>query len=85
MRRSIVIHLPDVARDVLMDAAPFGIDRIDQVTARLRLEYPDAFHSTDSLPERRFAHAPSAGTPHRWYAYQNAPQPFAPQRKDSSA
>ncbi|WP_155675192.1 hypothetical protein [Burkholderia territorii] len=84
MGRSIVIHLPDAARDVLTDAAPFGIDRIDQVTARLRREYPDAFHSMDSLPERGFAHAPSGGTPHRWYAYQSIPQPLIPKGNKSS-
>ncbi|MXN76573.1 hypothetical protein GR157_17775 [Burkholderia sp. 4701] len=71
MRRSIDINLPDAARDVLMAAVPFGIDRIEQVTARLRQEYPGAFHSTDSLPEREFAHEPQSGIPHRRYMYKS--------------
>ncbi|WP_152602004.1 MULTISPECIES: hypothetical protein [Burkholderia] len=81
---SIAIRLPDTARYVLMDAASFGIDRIDQVVEKLRLEHPDAFHSKDSLPERGFAHAPRNGTPYRWHVYQVAPQPIDPQRKDPS-
>ncbi|WP_196489731.1 hypothetical protein [Burkholderia cepacia] len=77
-QRSIDIRLPDTARYVLMDAAAFGIDQIDQVIEKLRLEYPDAFHSTDSLSERGFAHAPKTDIPYRWCVRQSAPMPIVP-------
>ncbi|WP_419690014.1 hypothetical protein ACN22W_36815 [Burkholderia theae] len=77
---SIDIHLPVSARYVLMEAAKLGIDRIDQVTERLRVEHPNAFHSIDSLPERGFAHEPKTGIPHRWYLRRTAPQAIVPQQ-----
>ncbi|WP_235212774.1 MULTISPECIES: hypothetical protein [Burkholderia] len=70
---SIAIRLPDYARYVLIDAAKFGIDRIDQVAERLRAEYPDAFHSEESLPERGFVHPPMTGIPHRRHTYKQFP------------
>jgi hypothetical protein len=80
-QRSIDICLPDAARYVLMDAAAFGVNRIDQVVERLRLEHPDAFHSKDSLPERGFAHEPKTAIPYRWCVYQDIPQSIVPRSK----
>lgn len=63
-----------------MDVAPLGIDRIDQIIEKLRLEHPDAFHSADSLPERGFAHEPKKGISHRWYVHRNVPESIVPQQ-----
>ncbi|NTZ87282.1 hypothetical protein FCJ61_30935 [Burkholderia metallica] len=50
--------LPERARDELKQAAALGIEAIEQVTARLRVDYPSAFHTKDSLDERQFREAP---------------------------
>ena len=81
---SVDIRLPAVARDVLKAAAAVGIDRVDQVIERLVAEHPSAFHSTDSLPERGFAHEPRSGIPYRWHVHQSIPQSATPKRKDAS-
>lgn|GEM_PF-1643994 len=40
------------------------IAAIDAVVARLRHENPNAFHSTQSLEQRVFFHAPDSDIPH---------------------
>ncbi|WP_088926395.1 hypothetical protein [Burkholderia multivorans] len=66
------IFLPESARKRLKEAARKEKGLLDSVIKSLRVEYPEAFHSDDSLSARQFALTPltdetprSSGNPHR--------------------
>jgi hypothetical protein len=57
--------LPASARKELQEAKRQGGMFLDDVIKRLRVEYPEAFHTEKTLPERRFALKPVTDeTPH---------------------
>jgi hypothetical protein len=57
--------LPASARKELQEAKRQGGMFLDDVIKRLRVEYPEAFHTDKTLPERRFALKPVTDeTPH---------------------
>lgn len=61
------------AREMLQQAALAGIDDVNQVIRRLRTEYPSAFHSKDSLHERRLMCQPNLTIPYDRHLYESAP------------
>jgi hypothetical protein len=57
--------LPASTRKELQEAKRQGGMLLDDVIKRLRVEYPEAFHTEKTLPERRFALKPVTDeTPH---------------------
>jgi hypothetical protein len=51
----------------LMNASKIGIEHIEMTIEKLKAEYPDAFHTDNTLGTRRFHHKPTTETPCRGF------------------
>ena len=47
----------------LINASKFGIEHVEMMIEKLKVECPDAFHTDSTLVKRRFHHKPTSDTP----------------------
>ncbi|MEX3555505.1 MAG: hypothetical protein VB131_02380 [Burkholderia gladioli] len=58
------MSLTNAEQQALLNASFEGVDAVDALIEILRTAHPRAFHSTDSLAERRFFDQPKHDLPH---------------------
>ncbi|MCR4471190.1 hypothetical protein ACV22V_32055 [Burkholderia sp. AW33-5] len=58
------MSLNNTEKQALLNASLEGVEAVDALTEILRAVHPRAFHSTDSLAERRFFDQPKHDLPH---------------------